>query len=101
MRHVTKRLTLALCAVLLLGPAVSVFAQSAAPTLAGSSSSAAQASANARRLSIDDAVRLALEQNLGIQIERMNPRIQELAIVQARSLWTPSVSTTVTNNSTN
>ena len=32
-----------------------------------------------RRLSVDEAVRLALEQNLGIRIERLNPEIQDLA----------------------
>ena len=54
-----------------------------------------------RRLSVDEAVRLALEQNLGIQIERMNPRIQDVAIAQARSSWVPNVSSSLTNNSTN
>ena len=38
-----------------------------------------------RRLSVDEAVKLALEQNLGIQIERLNPQIQDIAIAQARS----------------
>ena len=31
-----------------------------------------------RRLSIDEAVKLALEQNLGIQIQRFNPQIQDI-----------------------
>jgi outer membrane protein TolC len=52
-----------------------------------------------RRLSIDDAVQLALEQNLAIQVERFNPQIQDLGIAQARSAWTPAVSTTVRTDS--
>ena len=39
-----------------------------------------------RRLSVDDAVQLALEQNLGIQVERFNPQIQDMRIAQTRSL---------------
>ena len=54
-----------------------------------------------RRLSMDEAVRLALEQNLGIQIERINPQIQDVGIAQARSSWVPIVTSTLTNNSTN
>jgi outer membrane protein len=53
-----------------------------------------------RRLSVDEAVRLALEQNLGIQIERLNPQIQDIAVAQARSFWVPTVSSTFSNNST-
>jgi len=54
-----------------------------------------------RRLSMDEAVRLALEQNLGLQVERMNPQIQDMAVAQAQSSWVPNVSSSLTNNSTN
>ena len=60
----------------------------------------AQAQTPTRRLSVDEAVRLALEQNLGIQIERLNPQIQDIAVAQARSFWVPTVSSTLSNNST-
>lgn len=40
-----------------------------------------------RRLSVDEAVRLALEQNLDIQVERLNPGIQDLSIASLRSLY--------------
>jgi outer membrane protein TolC len=43
-----------------------------------------------RQLSVDEAVRLALEQNLGIQVERINPQLQDLSIAQARTAWAPS-----------
>ena len=60
-----------------------------------------QAPALVRRLSVDDAVKLALEQNLGIKIERLNPLIDDVAIARARSFWTPNVNSTFTNNSQN
>jgi outer membrane protein TolC len=43
-----------------------------------------------RPLSIDEAVKLALEQNLGIQIQRIDPQIQDVGVAQARSFWAPS-----------
>jgi outer membrane protein len=46
----------------------------------------------ARPLSIDEAVTLALEQNLNVQVERLNPQLQDLAISQARTSWTPAFS---------
>ncbi len=42
-----------------------------------------------RRLSIDEAVKLALEQNLGIRIQRFDPQIQDIGVAQARSFWAP------------
>jgi outer membrane protein len=53
-----------------------------------------------RRLSVDDAVRLALEQNLGIQIERLGPPIQDLAVAQSRASWAPTLTTNLANTST-
>jgi outer membrane protein TolC len=52
-----------------------------------------------RRLSIDEAVKLALEQNLGIQIQRFDPQIQDTAVAQARSFWSPSISTAFSRQS--
>jgi outer membrane protein TolC len=54
-----------------------------------------------RRLSVDDAVRLALEQNLGIQIDRLNPQIQDVSVAQARTGWIPNLTSSLTNNSQN
>lgn len=42
-----------------------------------------------RPLSIDEAVQLALRQNLGIQVERLNPQVQDYTIAQALSNYTP------------
>ena len=51
-----------------------------------------------RRLSIDDAVRLALEENLGIRIQRIDPQIQDVNVALARSFWAPSLSTSFSRN---
>lgn len=53
--------------------------QPAAPTVSGP----------VRQLTVDEAVELALEQNLNIQVERLNPQLQDLAVAQARTNWTP------------
>jgi outer membrane protein TolC len=45
----------------------------------------------AMRLTADDAVRLAAENNLGIQIDRFNPQIQDAALSQAQRAWVPSL----------
>lgn len=42
-----------------------------------------------RPLSIDEAVKLALESNLGIQVERFNPELQDLNTAQVLSNYTP------------
>ncbi len=41
------------------------------------------------RLSADDAVRMALENNLGIQAERLSPQITTLNVSQARAAYAP------------
>jgi outer membrane protein len=53
------------------------------------------------RLTADEAVRMALENNLGVQAERLGPEISTLAIAQARAAYSPTlVSTTTTRSST-
>ena len=51
-----------------------------------------------RRLSIDEAVTLALEQNLGIRIQRIEPQIQDVGIAQAKSFFAPNLSTSFSRN---
>jgi outer membrane protein len=43
-----------------------------------------------RRISIDDAVALALENNLDLQVERLSPQIQDLSIAQVRTGYAPT-----------
>src|SRR5579872_1598060 len=54
-----------------------------------------------RQLSIDDAVKSAIEQNLGIRIQRIDPQIQDLGIAQARSFWAPTVNSQLNRVNTN
>ena len=76
------------------GPAsLSVAVQSAAQN------AAQQPGEPVRRISIDDAVRLAMEQNLGIKIQRFDPGIQDTGVLLARSNWAPALSSTITRNS--
>ena len=62
---------------------------------------AAQSNDVVKPLSIDEAVKLALEQNLGIRIQRIDPQVQDVGIAQARSFWAPTVSSAVNRSVTN
>jgi outer membrane protein len=83
---------------------VSAFGQSGQSSLSNALQAAArttamQPSTSVRRLSIDDATRLALEQNLGIRIQRVDPQIQDVGVWQARSFWAPNFTTSFNKNS--
>ena len=87
-----------LAVAMLAGAATVVRAQQTAPTPVGQPAPAptlrptpdAQAPAGpVRSISIDEAVDLALHQNLGIQIERLNPQLQDYTIAQALANYTP------------
>src|SRR5687767_2034830 len=52
-----------------------------------------------RRLTADEAVRLAAENNLGIQIARFDPQIQNLSIIQAQAAWNPTLTSSMQQNS--
>jgi outer membrane protein TolC len=71
--------------------------------MAASSGSAAgsteQPQGPVRRLSIDEAVALALEQNVDLQVDRIDPQVQDLAISVAKSGWTPAFFSNFTNRS--
>ena len=54
-----------------------------------------------RHLSVDEAVTLALEQNLDLRVERLNPQIQDLSVAEARSVYAPTLSTTFLTNNRN
>lgn len=54
-----------------------------------------------RRMSIDDAVATAIEQNLDLQVQRYNPQLQDLSTDQFKAAYTPNfVSTISTSDST-
>jgi len=79
------------------GQALSAGAQSAVAQAAAAQP--ADAGPTVRQLSVDEVLELALENNLDIQVERINPQIQDLAIVQTRANWTPNLTTDFSNNS--
>jgi outer membrane protein TolC len=59
----------------------------------------AQPQAPVRRLTIDEAVVMALEQNVNLQVDRIDPQVQDLSISVARSSWTPTFFSNVTTRS--
>jgi outer membrane protein len=52
------------------------------------------------RLSLDDAVKLALDRNLDIAVQRLNPQINDIAIASIRSVYHPSLTSTLNRQST-
>lgn len=61
----------------------------------------AQPSGPQLQLTVEDAVRLALENNLGIRAEKLGPQISTYAVAQARAAFAPRLfSTTTKRNST-
>jgi outer membrane protein TolC len=82
------------------GPRVSGFEQSPTQDPAAQPAPRAEAQTGTeRRISQDEAVRMALENNLGVQVERLNPRIQALAVSRALSVYTPELFGTTSRNS--
>ena len=52
-----------------------------------------------RQLSMEAAISLALQNNLGLRVERINPELQDLAIAQARTVWTPNLTGSLSTTS--
>jgi outer membrane protein len=71
------------------------FSLSASVQAAASQVAADQQAGPVRPLSIDEATRLALEQNLGIRIQRIDPQIQDVGVSQAQSFWAPQFSSSI------
>ena len=112
--HQSRRRTrIATIALAIVTMSVSVFGQSGQSTInnqqstinlegvirAAAGQAAAQPQETTRRLSIDEAVKLGLEQNLGIQIQRLDPQISDIGIAQAKSFWTPQLSSNFSRQS--
>jgi outer membrane protein TolC len=51
-------------------------------------------------LTLDDAVKLALDRNLDIAVQRLNPQINDLAYASARSFYNPNLTSTIQTQST-
>jgi outer membrane protein TolC len=52
------------------------------------------------RLTLDDAVKFALERNLDIAVQQLNPQINDIAIASIRSVYHPALTSTVATQST-
>lgn len=80
---------------------LAVAAAAAPPALAQTpAADQAPAAAQTRRMTIDDAVRSALENNLGIRVARFDPQVQDLSLARALAAWTPTFTSTIQNAST-
>ncbi len=86
----------AMLTAFVIGSSMSAFAQTppAAPAVARP---AEQATGPVQQLSMEDAVKLALENNLSLQVEKLNPEIQDVAIAQAKGAWAPTLTSTISN----
>jgi outer membrane protein TolC len=61
---------------------------------------AAADGAQVRRLTADEAVRLAAENNLGIRVAQFDPQIENLNFLQVRAGYTPTLTSSLRQNST-
>ena len=52
------------------------------------------------RLTLDDAVKFALDRNLDIAVQRLNPQINDIAIASIRSVYHPSLTSMLGTQST-
>ncbi len=50
-------------------------------------------------LTVEEAVKLALQNNLGLEAERLGPQVASLGVAQARSAYTPTLFSTTTKSS--
>ena len=89
----------AVATVAIVSMSVSAFGQSGQLIAKPSADAAAAQDASVRHLTVDEAVKLALEQNLGVQIQRIDPQVQDEGVAQARSAWLPNISSSFTKNS--
>jgi outer membrane protein TolC len=85
------------CALTVAGTPVSVFAQNG--QTAPNPLAQTPPSPTVRRLTVEDAVKLALENNLGVQVARIDPQVQDYSIAEARANWAPVLLSSVSNNS--
>ena len=103
--HVIRSVVITLCVAGFASP-VSVSAQARVrgglvlPEAAQQAAQQAAASGEqVRRLTLEEAVRLAAENNLGIQIARFDPQLEDLNILGARASYAPTLTSSAQQNS--
>ncbi len=79
---------------------VSVFGQTVSGSGTGGQQAPQASGPTVKKLSVDDAVQMALEQNLNLQVQRVNPRIQDLNVASVRATWVPNVTSSISDGST-
>lgn len=67
-------------------------------TVRAQTAPAATPQGQVRQIGIDEAVALALENNLDLQVDRINPQIQDLTVAQARTGYSPTFRTNIDFN---
>lgn len=65
------------------------------PVHAQTSAATPPAQGPVRRMSIDDAVATAIEQNLDLQVQRFNPQIQDASTTQFKAAYAPNFTSTI------
>ncbi|MEO8259198.1 MAG: TolC family protein [Acidobacteriota bacterium] len=73
-----------------------------APAQTGSTQTTQSATGDTRpviRLGLEDAVRFALERNLDIQVQRLNPQINDIAVASIQSIYHPNLTSTLSTQS--
>lgn len=73
------------------GMPLSVFGQATQTAQPPVATSSASTSIQGTPLAMEEAVRMALENNLGIQAEKLNPQIQVLGIARANAAYAPTL----------
>jgi outer membrane protein len=86
-----SRLMIVAAAAVILGEA-SVFGQTGQPQPPPATPAERVVTGPVRQLTVDEAVKLALEQNLGVQAQRLTPQVQDLTVAASRTAWTPTFS---------
>ncbi len=61
--------------------------------------SAAQAARPVVQITLDEAVKLALDRNLDIAVQRLNPQINDIAIARISSIYHPALTSTLNTSS--
>ena len=80
-------------------PAAPAQAQTTNPYVVGQAKPPVEAGASLRDLSLEQAVQIALENNLDLKVARMNPQIQDYSLVQARAAFRPTLAGNFQNQS--
>ena len=102
--HQIRRARIFTLVAVIVASSVSAFGESGQSRLSAAGQAALlsigqQPGETVRQLSIDEAAKLALEQNLGIRIQQYDPQIQDLGVALARSSWAPNFTTNFSRNS--